>query len=228
MATVALSARSAVATIRPTIATAMPVGKVGTIHVRTGSAFSKGAFQVALSCPACGGSISTAGVAPGERVECPSCGKRLKLRSAPTEPSTPASPARPQPYTVAEPEKACPFCGESIKAVARKCRFCGEMLETAPSVHSPRPADSSNVQRAVESVSGVTGSPDAKKGKVCPRCRSGYINPIGDSNKLMQKMSCHNCGYTYKTLNGAYLLAMIIVIGVMIWICSGGLGKCAG
>jgi hypothetical protein len=37
---------------------------------------------------------------------------------------------------MADDTKACPFCGETIKAVAVKCRFCGEFLDG----RSQRPA----------------------------------------------------------------------------------------
>jgi hypothetical protein len=39
-------------------------------------------------------------------------------------------------------EKACQFCGETIKAQALKCRFCGEFLEEK----LPQPASQSAQQ----------------------------------------------------------------------------------
>ena len=38
--------------------------------------------------------------------------------------------------SMADDTKACPVCGETIKAVAVKCRFCGERLDAQPNLQS--------------------------------------------------------------------------------------------
>ena len=99
-----------------------------------------------------------------------------------------------------------------------------DMVETI--IHEG-PTDTRKLENDIQAVSGVKSQAEAKKGEVCPRCKSGYINPVGDSNKLTQKMSCHNCGYTYDKLDGASIVSFLIVMGLIIWVCSGGLGTCS-
>lgn len=67
-------------------------------------------------------------------------------------------------------EKVCPYCGEKIRAVAKKCRFCGEMLDGSSVVASKPDAA---IQVVVKTEQSAT--PYAPPPPIYPKSRKVFI-----------------------------------------------------
>jgi ribosomal protein L37AE/L43A len=113
--------------------------------------------MIEFSCPYCNRPMRASDETAGRTGKCKSCnntvtvpqskpGAEINRDGGTIRPIVAASsqthhpPAQPSQN---RPQKACPFCGEYILAIAKKCKHCGEMLDDASS--SPRQTESQRV-----------------------------------------------------------------------------------
>src|SRR5262245_17026077 len=91
-------------------------------------------MPISVACP-CGAKLRAPDAAAGKTFKCPKCGRSVLVPAGgEAAKQTPAGPA-PHAVAAAPPPspgpatKACPYCGETILAVARLCKHCGQALD---------------------------------------------------------------------------------------------------
>ncbi len=86
-----------------------------------------------FNCPHCQTELKlpTDVAGPGEMIECPACGEDIRVPQS-QPPTKKILTRKPTPPAHSSSTKPCPYCGESILAVAVKCKHCGSDLTGKP------------------------------------------------------------------------------------------------
>ena len=116
--------------------------------------------MISFECPNCKYLLKAPDEAAGRKAKCKKCSNSLEVPRVDSDVETNSESLAPTPNRAAplQSTKTCPFCGESVLAVAKKCKHCSSMLDpNSGGAHESEEilADCiANLFRGIESVGG--------------------------------------------------------------------------
>ena len=108
--------------------------------------------------------------------------------------------------------KACPWCGETILAVAKKCKHCGEFLDKEELVE-PEPISMSNPAPGTPAAAGgLRGMFQLPPPPDSPTGRPGERPTLSQVGKMTNQgiLTCPNCGSTQFTAKRSMIGKVIV------------------